>query len=227
MPEFFTTKMVPTGQLDVAVCIKQFWSSSELVQAPVIVLPGSYLDKVPNGGPRHIMERNQLSDVQIREYRKTANTVAAEPWSMHRAAKYLNAWLDQNMSGHWPAPAPQGWVAGDHAAEGRTSRPFSAEWSRFAPGMPVAMEVVRRRRINGKAGIPRSIPIVGGAPEGLQLPPDDDPVGEVVEAGESECGRGRGRSRGRGRGVARRPAAAAEPAALAAEPAAPEGGADG
>jgi len=52
------------------------------------------------------LPRNSFSEREVKEYRKTANVIAAEPWSMVRAAKYLNELCDRNLSKEWPAPLP-------------------------------------------------------------------------------------------------------------------------
>ena len=84
---------------DVILLVKQWVHSRELTQDPLFVMPHS-LATSPALAMDHLkpMVRNVLSANELREYRKTATTMAKDPWNMVKAQKFLNDWCDQNES---------------------------------------------------------------------------------------------------------------------------------
>ena len=193
-PELFQEEVACAN--DVVLCVKEFWSSAELAQPPFVILPAGFVDRLECDGPKFILPRNVLSDRQVQEFRKTAETVGAEPWRMHRAAGYLHAWLDRNLAQRWPVPPAHGWVMEEHDELRVLGLDFSMEWVRFAPQPPATVTVKRRMMKKGKnEAFPQSIQNME-----LELPLDDNPLEEPAK------GRGRGRGGGRGGRCLKRPA---------------------
>eukprot|EP00969_Alexandrium_andersonii_P336158 14858470-Alexandrium_andersonii.AAC.1 len=67
---------------------KQYNSAAQLSQPPLLVLPRNWLARLPEVPEAD--ERNQLSERQAHEYRRTAKAVAAKPWNLHSASTYLH-----------------------------------------------------------------------------------------------------------------------------------------
>ena len=103
-----------------------------------------------------IAGRVQFSERQVREFRKTASTLAGAPWSMDRTAGWLTDLVDANLSGHSPM-----WTAPDVSWMSSRTAPRSFDPPpRALPAVaPVSVRMedtsTKRRRISAKtAGTP-------------------------------------------------------------------------
>lgn len=179
----------PGKDKDVILIMKQFMRSQCLSQPPVVILPCERAQHMRQlEAPTHLAPRNSLSERQLKEYRKTASRVEAEPWSLRRAATYLRKLCQENQDGNWGGAIPsmsfvteEHWdhVYGTGQGEQKTQVP-AAQWADFAPGTPREVKVSSVRR--------RARPSGNGS------------NGEVADPSQPARGRGRGRGGGRGRG---------------------------
>ena len=82
---------------DVILLLKESLSSTQLAQKPLLVLPHEVAATLDPDNLKPVV-RSQLGPVTIREFRKTANVVASEPWYKFRAERWLTELCDANDS---------------------------------------------------------------------------------------------------------------------------------
>ena len=80
---------------DVCLLLKQFMSSAEQSQPPLLVMPVAIASKIDNVLPAH---RVPISD--IKELKKTAAAVAQAPWNLFKAQAFLLDMCEKNEAGH-------------------------------------------------------------------------------------------------------------------------------
>ena len=74
------------------MCAKQWWSDPVLAQQPLLVLPQALLDRLPAGGPEHVLPRVTLGQRSLDEYLKTSKKIKESPWNLMKGASYLQSW---------------------------------------------------------------------------------------------------------------------------------------
>ena len=82
---------------DVVLILKESLSSTRMSQKPLLVLPVSVASSVDPKDLKPAL-RNDLGERTRKEYRKTATSVALEPWLLLKAQRYLNDLCDRNES---------------------------------------------------------------------------------------------------------------------------------
>ena len=80
---------------DVCLLLKQFMSSAEQSQPPLLVMPVAVASKIDNVFPAH---RVPIND--IKELKKTAEAVAQGPWNLFKAQAFLLDMCEKNEAGH-------------------------------------------------------------------------------------------------------------------------------
>ena len=80
---------------DVCLLLKQFMSSAEQSQPPLLVMPVAIASKIDNVLPAH---RVPISD--IKELKKTAAAVGQAPWNLFKAQAFLLDMCEKNEAGH-------------------------------------------------------------------------------------------------------------------------------
>jgi hypothetical protein len=82
----------PVHNNDCVCLFKQFLSSTELTQRPIVTLPFDRLQKLmyQNLCP---LPRNVLTRKAITEFRKTAKVISNPPWGLTRGAEFLEKWV--------------------------------------------------------------------------------------------------------------------------------------
>jgi hypothetical protein len=180
VPEIFREE--PPDQADVFMLAKEFWSSDRLSQAPLLFLPKVVANKLAPGGPVVTMERNRLSDEQLRQFRRTAAKAGEPPWNLVRAERYLNQWCLENERAAWPQPVRLQFVVDGGGVErwqGWESEALEHdEWLRYASGAPAPIKVaaVKRRAVEPAAGAARR-----PRPAVSVSQPADDVVGQAEQ----------------------------------------------
>ena len=93
-------KVAKKDDFDVVLTVKQWMSSVEPSQDPILVLPAETRARLDSAaGPRSPMPPNAFSQQTLKEFRKTAEWVAQEPWGLLRAQQYLQEMCDLNEAG--------------------------------------------------------------------------------------------------------------------------------
>ena len=115
---------------DCVLLLKQWVCSTELAQAPILILPAARLSRL--AGHLTPVPRNVLSKDAIKEYRKTAERVAKTPWNLMDAQRYLFEWTRRNAAGVEDEPGSV-----DFVMTGRSTSLEAAalppDWRNFAP----------------------------------------------------------------------------------------------
>lgn len=97
---------------DVIMSCRQYLSDSELSQKPLVFAQASdFLGLAPEG-PTELSPRAAFSQRQIREFTKTAECIAREPWCMNAGCSYLLKVIQENQdnaSDEW-IPPPMSWM---------------------------------------------------------------------------------------------------------------------
>ena len=86
---------LPQDDRDVVLVLKHFISSAEKSQPPMLVLPAAAAAKLI---PENLKPsaRNKLNDETLKQYRKTAGVVAAQPWCLLKVSAWLERLCDDN-----------------------------------------------------------------------------------------------------------------------------------
>jgi len=85
--------------------VKEWESSRSLSQPPLLVMPHSVSSKMKKEDLSPQL-RTPLPDRSVKEFLKTANLVAQDPWLLHGAKAYLTEWVDKNVNGTYNSPDP-------------------------------------------------------------------------------------------------------------------------
>ena len=126
---------------DCVLLLKQWMSSQELAQPPVLLLPHS---RLANLTPDTLvpLERNALASNALKEYRKTAKKIAEKPWNLKEGADYLQDWTSRNEDKIADQPAPCNFVRhGRHPSEATSSMTLPSGWENYAPRAPRVVEI--------------------------------------------------------------------------------------
>jgi len=178
VPEIFGKE--PPDPADVFMLAKEFWSSDRLSQAPLLFLPKVVANRLAPGGPVATMDRNRLSDEQLRQFRRTAAKAGEAPWNLARAEHYLNQWCLENERAAWPQPVRLQFVVDGGGAErwqGWESEALEHdEWLRYASGAPAPIKVAAVKR---RAGEPAAGAAKRPRPAVLVSPPAADQDSEA------------------------------------------------
>ena len=75
-----------------------------LVSLQTKVLPASFIAKLPPRDDLKLAAKNQFSDRELKEYRKTSKRVALPPWNLTEASTYLKQLTDRNAACEWGVP---------------------------------------------------------------------------------------------------------------------------
>ena len=89
---------------DAILLLKESISSSMLSQPPLLLLPHAHVQNAPPREALEILPRNVLSERHLKEFRKTADCVEAEPWKLCAGAKYLRDLCRKNEDSEPRAP---------------------------------------------------------------------------------------------------------------------------
>ena len=136
VPEMF--RHLERDPRDIVMLCKQEWTSPTLAQPPLLWIPHALFGKL-DVVPRIPNMRRPLSERMIREYKKTAQAVIAQPWGLHRAGAYLEAWVSSNVAG--AVRAPPKLDALPTLARLDWSPGIAVEWRDYAPAPPVRIAV--------------------------------------------------------------------------------------
>ena len=121
---------------------KQEWAGDRLAQPPLLWIPHVYFDKLKKSNesmkvalPGTMVQRNPLSDQQVKNYSKTAAEVQKEPWKMLRAGRYLEAWIHANDKKDSYSPPSLSRFAEEVIPDAapQWTKIVSPEWSDYAP----------------------------------------------------------------------------------------------
>ena len=101
--EWQPIELMPGGahENDAIVLFKEWESSQQLSQRPLVVLP--YVQSLRLCGTEPCTNaRDTLGDRSVKEFRKTADIIAKKPWALHKAAEWLLSWTKSNRDGTTP-----------------------------------------------------------------------------------------------------------------------------
>ena len=133
---------VAQQQRDAILLCKHEMHSRELCQMPQLLLPAARLDQLKSSEPTEPLQTNEMSQEEIREFRKTARKIEEDPWNLQDGGNYLRGLCDRAENGPAPRPAPLTFY--QRCIDLGT--PMQAcHWKDFAPDAPKRVEVVRRR----------------------------------------------------------------------------------
>jgi len=93
---------VERTNMDAVLLTKEWACSMELSQQPILLLPKTYLNKLPR--VMTVLPRNKLSARQVSEFLKTAMVVEADPWLLQAAGDYLRGWVYANYDARHEDP---------------------------------------------------------------------------------------------------------------------------
>ena len=93
---------VPADPRDCVLLTKPFLASRELSQPPVVCLPYAYLSKLDPNGPTNMAPRSKFSELQAKEFQKTATKLSQAPYHLVRCGKYLNAMVQNELPENTP-----------------------------------------------------------------------------------------------------------------------------
>ena len=128
---------------DCVMLVKQWVSTNELAQLPLLVLPAARLSAL---SPANLspMTRNRLHDEHMKQYRRTAHLLGQEPWNYKKAQEYLTSWCDRNLAGSVDSPLSCDFVLRGRSLDSKTSdsdMSLPPGWKNFTPGMPRTIQV--------------------------------------------------------------------------------------
>ena len=120
-------------------------------------------------GPEDLAPRAELSERQLKEFRKTASLVEAPPFKLANAASYVRQLCDRNQIGHhmsWEPPDID-WVRTEqpHIGEGQVGG-FASDELGFARHIPQILEM-HGGKLQRPTHMPegrRKVPTGSGAP---------------------------------------------------------------
>jgi len=88
---------LPSNPRDVILLCKESMSSTALAQAPLLVLPAVVADQLDTQQLENV-PRQIIKEVPLKEFRKTASTVAQSPWDYFGASAWLTTICDASES---------------------------------------------------------------------------------------------------------------------------------
>ena len=100
-------KVAKKDDSDVVLTVKQWMSSVEPSQDPILVLPAETRARLDSAAGLSPMPPNAFSQQTLKEFRKTAELVAQEPWGLLRAQQYLQEMCDLNEAGEASGVPPK------------------------------------------------------------------------------------------------------------------------
>ena len=131
---------------DVIMLCKQFWSSDQLAQNPIVALPYKLFETLERG-PTKRLPRNTLSETSVAQFLKTAKAVTEEPWHMDRAGHYLEKFVARNQGLLPMPPLPElGFVAMPAKEKSPIiQKPPHDVWTKYAPRPPAKIEITQAK----------------------------------------------------------------------------------
>eukprot|EP00435_Cladocopium_sp_Y103_P008315 s3646_g2.t1 len=98
-------KLLEPAADDICMVVKQYMSSPNPSQEPFLAMPKTVVDQLD---PKRLQpsQRNQWNETTLKEFRKTAQAVAALPWQLVRAKDYLDKICRENEAGLVNDPIP-------------------------------------------------------------------------------------------------------------------------
>ena len=133
-----------------AVClVKQFMSSTQLSQMPLLILPLQNLKKLQSPKPYTAIPTKTFNDKTLNEFRKTAAAIEKSPFDLVEGSNYLRSLCDRSEKGEHPAPMPLSLYElrlddfQCHEELGKAG--VTDGFQNFAPGTPKRMEVHNAR----------------------------------------------------------------------------------
>ena len=100
---------LPSDERDVILIVKQFISSPEKSQDPILVLP---LAAAATSNPiqMKVTPRNRMNEETLKQLRKTASAVAAQPWGLLKASAWLEKLCEENEENKEHSPPALQWI---------------------------------------------------------------------------------------------------------------------
>ena len=133
-----------------AVClVKQFISSTQLSQQPLLILPFHNLEKLKSSKPTQVLPTKEFNEKSLNEFRKTAGKIEQSPFDLVEGSNYLRTLCDRSEKGEYLHPLPL-------RVYDLRQDPFQCQqelvqegvsdgFNDFAPGPPKRMEVKAAR----------------------------------------------------------------------------------
>lgn len=133
-------KTYPESTEDAILLTKQFISSQELSQPPLLILPVAMLPKLASPQTLQPLARNVLSQREVSEFLRTARIIEAHPWLLSSAANYLRELVSRNQQKDWLPPPDLKFV---HCQQQTfvMKLPPPPDWQNFAPLPPRTIQV--------------------------------------------------------------------------------------
>ena len=150
----------PPADDDIIFVSKHYVSSQMYAQPPEVFCPGSRMRALDPGGPDAISGRVQFSQRQVKEFRKTAATLAQHPWNMHQANEWLTNLIEDNQNGYAESWTPPTIARVVTTAAQKDIVPRHPPREATAAPVPVRMEdaTVAKAKAKAKTRIPRKRP---------------------------------------------------------------------
>jgi hypothetical protein len=170
------------------VClVKQFMSSTQLSQMPLLILPVQNLKKLQSPKPTAAIPTKSFNEKTLNEFRKTAATIEKSPFDLVEGSNYLRSLCDRSEKGEHPPPMPLSLYElrlDDFQCHEELERAGAVDgFHNFAPGTPKRMEVHAARpnfpkdNANGPVCVPEAVPAASATPaQAMVLDDDEDEV---------------------------------------------------
>ena len=141
-----------SGSDAVLVC-KHLLSSQSLSQVPTLLLPSTLLKCLDWLADIPVAPRNPLVPEGVKQFRRTANSISAAPWSLTVASEFLLDWVERNQAGTAGTPPVLHVVLAPRPVQQPDSSTASWWWEDFTPraAVPVAAQKAKGLRAKAKA----------------------------------------------------------------------------
>ena len=131
--------------------VKHYIHSDQLSQPPMLVIPQAHMEKIDTVAPSLALGRNNLSERQCKEFRKTAKSIEGHPWGLRTASTYLQDLVANNQNKSWPGPEALSFLTEGPRDIPRMMPDEFIEWYDFAPKSPKVVTVRARGSAPPKA----------------------------------------------------------------------------
>jgi len=154
-------KEYPEHSNDAILLVKQFMSSRELSQPPMLLFPYQFVKEVAARTLTPV-PRKPFTSREKKEFLKTAEFYEQEPWGLKNAAKYLKDLVHNNAEGKFPDPPTLTYIfnTGDQFAAVKVPPP--QEWLDFADTVQARVIAVGppvKQRAKAKAAAARAVDV--------------------------------------------------------------------
>ena len=131
---------------------------------PTLLLPHARLAKLSSPKPEKPLQRNPLSAEELKQFRKTAETIEKEPWALMDGGSYLRALCDRSE------PVPAALKLYDLHRPDRPNPGSDVDWVDFAPQAPKKIKVLH---VQVQQHVPDDAPLENGLEESQAPNPAD------------------------------------------------------